>query len=414
MRKEISKKLEGAAWEKEIEKAYEKASKNFKVDGFRPGHAPKDIFMKKYKEETLWMDAAENYIEEAYKEVMDENKDLELVAQPKVEIKSLDKNGVEFVFTLVTKPEVKLGKYKGLGVKKEETTVTKEEIEKSIEEMRNHYADYSVKTGKIENGDIAVIDFEGFKDGVPFEGGKGENYSLTIGSNTFIPGFEDQLIGHEAGEEVDVKVTFPEDYHAESLKGAKVTFKVKINTVKEKNVPELNEEFFADLGMEGINSKETLEKQVEENIKTRKDYDNENKYIDALLDVATNNMEVEVPEEMVYDETSRMLRRYEEQLGMQGIKLEDFYKFTKSNEEDLREKMKEEALKIVKQRLLLEAIVKEESLEVSDEEAEHEAEHLAGHYNMSKEDFLKEFGGLEAVKYDSLVRKALEILKEND
>lgn len=414
MRKEISKKLEGAAWEKEIEKAYEKASKNFKVDGFRPGHAPKDIFMKKYKEETLWMDAAENYIEEAYKEVMDENKDLELVAQPKVEIKSLDKNGVEFVFTLVTKPEVKLGKYKGLGVKKEETTVTKEEIEKSIEEMRNHYADYSVKTGKIENGDIAVIDFEGFKDGVPFEGGKGENYSLTIGSNTFIPGFEDQLIGHVAGEEVDVNVTFPEDYHAENLKGAKVTFKVKINKVKEKNVPELNEEFFADLGMEGINSKETLEKQVEENIKTRKDYDNENKYIDALLDVATNNMEVEVPEEMVYDETSRMLRRYEEQLGMQGIKLEDFYKFTKSNEEDLREKMKEEALKIVKQRLLLEAIVKEESLEVSDEEAEHEAEHLAGHYNMSKEDFLKEFGGLEAVKYDSLVRKALEILKEND
>ena len=414
MRKEISKKLEGAAWEKEIEKAYEKASKNFKVDGFRPGHAPKDVFMKKYKEETLWMDAAENYIEEAYKEVMDENKDLELVAQPKVEIKSLDKNGVEFVFTLVTKPEVKLGKYKGLGVKKEETTVTKEEIEKSIEEMRNHYADYSVKTGKIENGDIAVIDFEGFKDGVPFEGGNGENYSLTIGSNTFIPGFEDQLIGHEAGEEVDVNVTFPEDYHAENLKGAKVTFKVKINTVKEKNVPELNEEFFADLGMEGINSKETLEKQVEENIKTRKDYDNENKYIDALLDVATNNMEVEVPEEMVYDETSRMLKRYEEQLGMQGIKLEDFYKFTKSNEEDLREKMKEEALKIVKQRLLLEAIVKEESLAVSDEEAEHEAEHLAGHYNMSKEDFLKEFGGLEAVKYDSLVRKALEILKEND
>ncbi len=414
MRKEISKKLEGAAWDKEIEKAYEKASKNFKVDGFRPGHAPKDIFMKKYKEETLWMDAAENYIEEAYKEVMDENKDLELVAQPKVEIKSLDKNGVEFVFTLVTKPEVKLGKYKGLGVKKEETTVTKEEIEKSIEEMRNHYADYSVKTGKIENGDIAVIDFEGFKDGVPFEGGKGENYSLTIGSNTFIPGFEDQLIGHETGEEVDVNVTFPEDYHAENLKGAKVTFKVKINTVKEKNVPELNEEFFADLGMEGINSKETLEKQVEENIKARKDYDNENKYIDALLDVATNNMEVEVPEEMVYDETSRMLKRYEEQLGMQGIKLEDFYKFTKSNEEDLREKMKEEALKIVKQRLLLEAIVKEESLEVSDEEAEHEAEHLAGHYNMSKEDFLKEFGGLEAVKYDSLVRKALEILKEND
>ena len=414
MKKEITKKLEGAAWEAKIEEAYKKASKNFKVDGFRPGHAPKDVFLKKYKEETLWMDAAENYIDEAYKEVLEENKDLELVARPKVEIKSLDKNGVEFAFTLVTKPEVKLGKYKGLGISKEDVEVSKEEVEKQIEEMRNHYADYTVKTGKIEKGDIAVIDFEGFKDGVAFEGGKGENYSLTIGSNTFIPGFEDALIGHEAGEEVDVNVTFPEDYHAENLKGAPVTFKVKINTVKEKNVPELDEDFFADLGMEGINSKETLEKQVEENIKTRKEYDNENKYVDALLDKAVENMEVEVPGEMIYDETDRMINRYEQTLSMQGIKLDDFYKMTNSTEEDLREKMHDEALKIVKQRLLLEAIVKEESLNVSDEEAEHEAEHLAGHYNMTKEDFLKEFGGLEMVKYDTLVKKAIEILKEND
>ena len=360
------------------------------------------------------MDAAENYIDEAYKEVLEENKDLELVARPKVEIKSLDKNGVEFAFTLVTKPEVKLGKYKGLGISKEDVEVSKEEVEKQIEEMRKHYADYTVKTGKIEKGDIAVIDFEGFKDGVAFEGGKGENYSLTIGSNTFIPGFEDALIGHEAGEEVDVNVTFPEDYHAEYLKGAPVTFKVKINTVKEKNVPELDEDFFADLGMEGINSKETLEKQVEENIKTRKEYDNENKYVDALLDKAVENMEVEVPEEMIYDETDRMINRYEQTLSMQGIKLDDFYKMTNSTEEDLREKMHDEALKIVKQRLLLEAVVKEESLNVSDEEAEHEAEHLAGHYNMTKEDFLKEFGGLEMVKYDTLVKKAIEILKEND
>ena len=166
--------------------------------------------------------------------------------------------------------------------------------------------------------------------------------------------------------------------------------------------------------MEGINSKETLEKQVEENIKTRKEYDNENKYVDALLDKAVENMEVEVPEEMIQDETDRMINRYEQTLSMQGIKLDDFYKMTNSTEENLREKMHDEALKIVKQRLLLEAIVKEESLNVSDEEAEHEAEHLAGHYNMTKEDFLKEFGGLEMVKYDTLVKKAIEILKEND
>ncbi len=414
MKKEITKKLEGAAWENKIEEEYKKASKNFKVDGFRPGHAPREVFMKKYKEENLWMDAAENYIDEAYREVIEENKDLELVAQPKVEIKSLDKNGVEFLFTLVTKPEVKLGKYKGLGIEKEKVEVTKEEIEKQIEEMRNHYADYTVKSGKIENSDIAVIDFEGFKDGVPFEGGKGENYSLTIGSNTFIPGFEEALIGHEAGEEVDVNVTFPEDYHAENLKGQKVVFKVKINTVKEKKVPELDKDFFEDLGMEGIDSKETLEKQVEENIKARKEYDSENKYVDSLLDAAVANMEVEVPEEMVYDETDRMLNKYEQNLAMQGIKLEDFYKMTNSKEEDLREKMHDEALRVVKQRLLLEAIVKEESLNISDEEALKEAEHLASHYNMTKDEFLKEFGGIKMVKYDCLVRKAIELLKEND
>lgn len=414
MRKEITKKIVGSVWETKIEDAYKKASKNFKVDGFRQGHVPKEVFMKKYKEENLWMDAAEDSIEEAYNEVIKECNDLELVAQPKVDIKSIDKDGVEFVFTLVTKPDVKLGKYKNLGVEKEKVEVTKEEVEKSIDDMRNHFAEYIIKTGKIENGDIAVIDFEGFKDGVPFEGGKSENYSLTIGSNTFIPGFEESLIGHVIDDEVDVNVTFPEDYHVDELKGAPVVFKVKINNVKSKNIPELDADFFADLGMEGIDSKETLEKQVEENIKARKEFDSENKYIDELLDKAIETMEVEVPEEMIYDETTRMIDRYSNQLMGQGIKMEDFYKMTNSDENSLREKMHDEALKIVKQRLLLEEIIKVEKLEVSDEELDHEAEHLAGHYNVTKEEFLKEYGGLEPIKFDCLVKKAIEILKEND
>lgn len=414
MRKEITKKIVGSVWETKIEDAYKKASKNFKVDGFRQGHVPKEVFMKKYKEENLWMDAAEDSIEEAYNEVIKECNDLELVAQPKVDIKSIDKDGVEFVFTLVTKPDVKLGKYKNLGVEKEKVEVTKEEVEKSIDDMRNHFAEYIIKTGKIENGDIAVIDFEGFKDGVPFEGGKSENYSLTIGSNTFIPGFEESLIGHVIDDEVDVNVTFPEDYHVDELKGAPVVFKVKINNVKSKNIPELDADFFADLGMEGIDSKETLEKQVEENIKARKEFDSENKYIDELLDKAIETMEVEVPEEMIYDETTRMIDGYSNQLMGQGIKMEDFYKMTNSDENSLREKMHDEALKIVKQRLLLEEVIKVEKLEVSDEELDHEAEHLAGHYNVTKEEFLKEYGGLEPIKFDCLVKKAIEILKEND
>ena len=284
MKHEINSKIEGNVWSEAIEKAYEQASKNFQIDGFRKGHVPKDIFMKNYKEQNLWMDAAEECMQKAYEQVLLENKDLELVAQPQVDIKSIDASGVEFVFTLITKPEVKLGKYNGFDIKKEEVTVSKEEVEEKVEEMRRHYAEFIVKEGTIENDDIAVIDFEGFKDGVAFEGGKGENYSLTIGSNTFIPGFEEQLLGHKKGEEVEVNVTFPEEYHSEELKGAKALFKVKINEVKTKQIPELNEEFFEDLGMEGINSKETLEAQLEENIKARKQVDAENKYIDELLE----------------------------------------------------------------------------------------------------------------------------------
>lgn len=414
MRKEITKKLNGSSWANKIEEAYQNASKNFKVDGFRKGHVPRDIFMKKYKEETLWMDAAEKYVDEAYHEVMMENGDLELVAQPKVDIKSLDKDGVEFVFTLITKPEVKLGKYKDLGIKKDEVNVSCEEVDNAVLDMRNRYAEYVVKTDKIVNGDIAVIDFEGFKDDVAFDGGKGENYSLTIGSHTFIPGFEESLIGHSTGEELDVNVTFPEDYHVESLKGAPVVFKVKINSVKGKNIPELNDDFFADLGMEGINSKESLEKQLEENIKARKEFDAENKYIDALLDKACESMEVDIPEEMVYDETSRMIDRYSYQLMGQGIKIEDFYKMTNSSEADLREKMHDEAVRVVKQRLLLEEIIKVENITASSEELDHEAEHLAGHYNLSKDEFLKQYGGIESVRFDCLVKKAIELLKENN
>ena len=402
-------------FEAAIEKAYQKNKSKMNIQGFRKGKAPRKIIEKMYGAGVFYEEAANVIIPDAYAKAVDEC-DLEIVSQPSVDVVQVEA-GKPFIFTaeVAVKPEVKLGDYKGIEVEKTDVEVSDEDVNAEIDRVREQNArTITVEDRAVQDKDTAVIDFEGFKDGVAFEGGKGENYSLTIGSNTFIPGFEDALIGREAGEEVAVNVTFPEDYHAENLKGAPVTFKVKINTVKEKNVPELDEDFFADLGMEGINSKETLEKQVEENIKTRKEYDNENKYVDALLDKAVENMEVEVPEEMIYDETDRMINRYEQTLSMQGIKLDDFYKMTNSTEEDLREKMHDEALKIVKQRLLLEAIVKEESLNVSDEEAEHEAEHLAGHYNMTKEDFLKEFGGLEMVKYDTLVKKAIEILKEND
>ena len=411
---EYTIKIEGKEWEEAIEKAFVEANKKAKIDGFRPGKAPKEVFIKKYGEESLWLDAADHVLQSAYTKMLDEHKDLELVAQPDVAIKAISKEYVEFNFILITKPEVKLNKYKKLGVKKEEVKVTKEEIDKAILDMRNKYAENVTKEGTLENNDIAIIDFEGFKDGVAFEGGKGENYSLTIGSNTFIPGFEEQLIGMKNGEEREIKVTFPEDYHAEELKGQEATFKVKLNEIKQVVIPELNKDFFDDLGMEGINDEESLRKQVEENIKAHKEHHAEDHFIDELLEEGIKNMEVEIPDVMIEEELNRMIRQYEENLKMQGLSLAQFYQFTNSDEAALKDQMREEAEKRVKSRLLLEEIAKLEKLEVTDEEAEKEAEDLATKYNMKKDEFLKLFGGIEMVKYDLEMRKAIDVLKENN
>lgn len=411
---EVTVKIEGKEWEDALDKAFVEANKKAKIDGFRPGKAPKEVFIKKYGKESLFMDAADLVLNDAYKKMIDENKDVEIVAQPSVALKSIDEKYIEFVFTLTKKPDVKLGKYKKLGIKKEEVKVTKEEIDHALEETLNRYSENITKDGSVENGDIAIIDFEGFKDGVAFEGGKGENYSLTIGSNTFIPGFEEQLIGMKAGETKEIEVTFPEEYHSEDLKGAKATFKVKVNEVKTIKVPELNKDFFDDLGMEGIDSEESLRKQLEENIQVHKESHAENDFIDALLVKAVENMKVDVPDAMVNDETDRMLRQYEENLKMQGITLQQFYQFTNSDETALKDQMKEEALKRVKERLLLEEIKKEEKIEVTDEDAEKEADDLANKYQMKKDEFLKLFGGIEMVKYDLEMRKALEVLKDNN
>ena len=409
--KEINIKVEGKEWEEALDKAFVKANAKAKIDGFRPGKAPKEVFLKKYGKEALYMDAADIVLDGAYRKVFEDNKDLDIVAQPEIGLKSIDEKGVEFTFKLTLKPEVKLGKYKGLNVKKDSVKVTKEEVEHEIEHLRSHYAENVVKEGKVENGDVAIIDFEGFKDGKAFDGGKGENYSLTIGSNTFIPGFEDQIIGMAKGEEKDINVTFPEDYHSEELKGQPVVFKVKVNEIKEVKIPELDKDFFEDLGMEGIDSKESLEAQVKENIKARRDADAENKYIDELLEAAAKNVEVDIPDVMISEEQDRILRQYEENLKMQGLTLEQFYQFTNSDEAALKEQMKEEATKRVTYRLMLEAIAKNEKIEITDEKANEEAEVLAKRYQMPVDEFLKAFGGIEMIKYDLSMRGAIDALK---
>ncbi len=409
---EIIIKIEGKEWEDALDKAYDKASKKAKIDGFRPGKAPKEVFLKKYGKESLYMDAANISANLAYDKMLEENKNLEIVAQPVLDINKIDETGVEFKFILTLKPVVKLGQYKGLNVKKESVEVTKKEVEENIEAMRKRYAENVEKDGNVENGDIAIIDFEGFKDGVAFEGGKGENYSLTIGSGTFIPGFEEQLIGMKKGEEKEINVTFPSDYHSEELKGQPVVFKVKVNEVKTIKVPELDKDFFEDLGMEGVDSKETLEKQVEENIKVRKEQNAENKYFDDLLEAAGKNVEVDIPHVMIHEEIDRMIKQYEENLKMQGLTLKQFYQFTNSDEKALKDQMHEEAEKRVLYRLMLEEIAKEEKIEIDDDQANKEAESLASKYNMKKDEFLNLFGGIEMIKYDLKMRQAMEVLKK--
>jgi trigger factor len=230
---EITIKIEGKEWEKALDKSFNKNVTKAKVDGFRAGKCPKDIYIKKYGIESLFMDAVDFVISDGYKKVIDDNK-LEPIVQPKVDIKSINKDGVELEFTITTAPELKIKKYKGLKVEKDKVSVTKKEIDEEIENLRKQYAEVVIKDGEIENGDTAVIDFEGFKDGVAFQGGKGENYPLEIGSKTFIPGFEEQLIGLKQNDEKDIKLTFPEDYPSEDLKGKEVTFKVKIHEVKQR------------------------------------------------------------------------------------------------------------------------------------------------------------------------------------
>ena len=408
---EIEIKIENKEWTDAIEKAWKSEQKKVTVDGFRKGKAPRSIYEKKFGKGQLFIEAANELVDTAYMRAMEESK-LIPVVQPVVDIKELDDDKVVYTFKIITKPEVKVKKYKGLGVKPEKIKVTKEEIDHQIGHLLEDYTEIVTKDGKVENGDIAVIDFEGFKDGVAFDGGKGENYSLEIGSNTFIPGFEEQLIGMKSEEEKDINVVFPEDYGVETLKGAPVVFKVKVHEVKQKIARELDKEFFEDLQMEGVDSKEKLEKEIEKEIKAQKEVENENQYIDKLLEEVAKNVEVDIPQEMVDEETDRLLKRFEQQMAMQGISLDIYYQFTQSSEEDLRSQLDKEAYNNVLYRLMLEEIMNQEKIEVSMEEAEKEADELSKKYKMEKDEFLKQLGGIEMVQYDLEMRKVIDLLKE--
>lgn len=408
---EIKIEIKGDEWGKKLDDAFKKEVKKVKIDGFRPGKAPRNIYEKKYGKASLVVSAVDDAMNDAYQKALKELNDLPIV-QPTVEIEKADNDGVIYKFTFTTKPEVKINKYTNLGIKKDVVKVTKKDVDSEIEKLRKEYADLQVKEGAIENGDTAIIDFEGFMDGKAFDGGKAENYSLEIGSNSFIPGFEDALIGLKSGDEKDIDLTFPKDYHAEELKGKKVTFKVKVHEVKTKVYPELNEDFFLDLGLDDVKTKEDLEETIKKTMTDQKEYEAENKYVDALFDALLKETKVDVPHELIHEELDRMVKDYEERLKMQGFTLDQFYKFTNSSEEALKDQMHEEAEKRIKLRFAIEEIIDLEKIDATDEEALKDAEEKAKSHGIDKDEYVKAFGGLEMLKYDVKVQKVLDLLKK--
>ena len=413
MKKQVNYKVSGEEWKEAKDKAFASLVKKVKVDGFRAGKVPRNVFEKKFGTGDIISTAMEEMVEKKYAETIVEEK-LVPVVEPKLEIVKADDDGFEVNMTFILDPEVKLGKYKELNVKKDKVKVTKEEIDHEVGHVLERYAELVSKDGAVEEGDTAVIDFKGFKENEAFDGGSAEGYSLEIGSHSFIPGFEEGIVGMKKGESKDINLTFPEDYMAKDLAGSDVVFNVTLHDIKRRVVPELTEEFFKDLDMEGVTNKEELEKLIEEEIKVQKEYQVDNKFVEDLLAKASDNMTIELDEEIIDAEKDRMYKEFVQRLSMQGVNEELYYAYSGAKKEDILNEMTKEAEIRLKYRYLLEAIAKEENIEVSDEEAHHELHHMCEHYHMTEEDLMKEIGSLEVVKYDVRMKKALEVLKENN
>lgn len=412
MKEEKNLIVNGTEWKGLQDKAYEKVSKSAKVDGFRPGKAPRDMYEKKYGKQDIMMEAADMAIKHEYERLLTDEK-ITPVIEPKVNLVKCDEEELEVKFEFVVEPKIELGKYTNLGIKMDKVKVTKEEVENRIKSLLDEYAEIEVKDGSVEDGDIAVIDFTGFKDGVEFEGGKGENYSLTIGSKSFIPGFEDAIIGMKKGEEKDIDLTFPEDYMAEELKGKAVVFKVKVNEIKTRVVPKIDKEFFEDLGMEGVTTKEELEHEIKHELEHQKEHEAEHVYEEKCLDKAAENMKCDICEELVMDEVEHMYKEFIERMQMQGISEEMYFQYTKAKKEDITDQMKPEALKRIKYRYLLKEIIKVEKIKVTDKESKDRVKEMAKMYQVSEEVILKELS-LEHVKLDKMYQKAMDLVCANE
>lgn len=409
---ELTVTLDGDKWQEAKKKAFNKLSKNLQIKGFRKGQVPNSLANKYISDKEVQLEAAQNNLQNIFEEALKEH-EIELIDRANVDFKEIDENKAIIVFTCPIKPDVKLGDYKALKYEKEEVKVEEAEIDDEINRVLDRKADLELKEdGEVENGDTAVIDFEGFKDGVPFEGGKGENYDLVIGSNSFIPGFEEQLIGMKPEEEKDLNISFPENYHVEDLKGQPVVFKVKVHEIKRKVLPTLDDEFVKELKIDNVNNVQEYRDYLKDQKLKAKENEAENAASEALLDKLNDICEVNIPKVMIDTEVENMFNEQAQRLMYQGITMEQYQKMLGQNADEMKKILEPMATRRVKTSLCLEAVSQEEKVEVSQEEIEKHYDELSDLYKMDKEE-IKKYISESNVKQDLRLTKTMDILKNN-
>lgn len=396
-----------------LDRAFVKVRKTLNVPGFRKGKVPRQIFNQRFGEEALYQDTLDILLPEVYSQAIDEA-GIDPVDTPQVNIESMEK-GETWVLTaeVTVKPEVKLGDYKGLEVEKRETELTTEELEAELKQLQERQAELVVKEdAPAENGDTVILDFEGFKDGVAFEGGQAENHSLELGSGQFIPGFEEKLVGLKAGDEADIELTFPEEYHAEDLAGQPVVFKVKLHEIKTKEVPALDDELAKDIDEE-VETLDELKEKISKRLQEAKEESVAQAKQEEVIAKAVENAEVDIPHAMVHHEADHLMNHFAQDLQAQGLTPELYYQFTGQTEEAMHAQMETDAEKRVKMNLVLEAIAEAENIEPTEEAIDEEISTLAEKYGMEKDAVRAALGDMSELKSDLKIRKAIDVLLDS-
>lgn len=411
---EVAVAFDKEEWNESQKKALNKLARKVKIDGFRQGKAPISVVKARIGKGKILEEATDMILQANFAKVLEEAK-VEPIAQPALSIDKLDEEELQVKILVPVEPEVELGEYKGLEIKKTRVTVTKKEIEEQLANYQSQFAELSVKEdGKVAKGDSAVIDFEGFIDGVAFEGGSGENYPLEIGSGAFVPGFEDQLIGMGIDKEEEITIKFPDDYGAVDLAGKEAVFKVTIHEIKEKHLPEIDDELAKDVNIDGVETLDQLKDHIKANIKARKENENEQKFMNDIYQTLIKNSKIENSDALIKQEQEMILKEIEQNLQSQGLNFDIYKQFTGKDISDILEDIKPQAEERFKINAIVKAIIKEEELVASDEELEAELQSIADYYKKELDEVKNIFkGNMSRVENDILTRKAIDLVKDN-